>query len=65
MVPVAFGRRSEESGRSVARVNVIAILVGSVVLGVIGLMATGNPSPLVAMLLVGVVPIPPPSIYVR
>ena len=64
MVPVAFGRRSEESGRSVARVNVIAvaILVGSAVLGVIGLMATGNPGPLVVMLLVGVVLMQAPRI---
>lgn len=57
MVPVIFGRRSEDSGGGVPRVNVIAIavLLGSVVLGVVGLIATGNPIPLVAMILVGMV----------
>jgi regulator of protease activity HflC (stomatin/prohibitin superfamily) len=64
MVPVVFGRRSEASGGSVPRVNVIAIVVllGSVVLGVVGTIAAGNPVPLVAMLLIGLVLMQAPRI---
>src|SRR5580693_6041328 len=64
MVPVVFGRRSEASGGSVPRVNVIAIVVllGSVVLGVVGTVAAGNPIPLVAMILVGLVLMQAPRI---
>jgi len=63
MVPVVFGR-SEASGVSVPRVNVIAIVVllGSVVLGVAGTIATGNPIPLIVMLLVGLVLMQAPRI---
>jgi len=54
-MPAAFDRRSEDSGASVPRVNVIAIaiLLGSVVLGIFGWRATGSAIPLVAMTLVG------------
>jgi regulator of protease activity HflC (stomatin/prohibitin superfamily) len=64
MVPVAFGPRSEGSGPGAPRVNVVAIavLLGSVVLGVAGLIATGNPIPLVAMVIVGVVLMQAPRI---
>jgi regulator of protease activity HflC (stomatin/prohibitin superfamily) len=64
MVPVVFGRRSEASDGRVARVNVIAIVVllGSVTLGVVGTIATGNPTPLIAMLLVGLVLMQAPRI---
>ena len=64
MVPVVFGRRSEASGGSVPRVNVIAIVVllGSVVLGVVGTIAAGNPIPLVAMIPVGLVLMQAPRI---
>jgi len=64
MVSVALGRRSEDSGGSVARINVvaIAILLGSVVLGILGLMATNNPIPLVAMILVGLVLMQAPQV---
>jgi regulator of protease activity HflC (stomatin/prohibitin superfamily) len=64
MVPVVFGRRSEASGGSVPRVNVIAIVVllGSVVLGVVGTLAAGNPIPLVAMIPVGLVLMQAPRI---
>src|SRR5437867_5159913 len=57
MVPLIFGRRPEDPGGSVSRVNVIAIavLLGSGVLGVVGFIATGSPVPLVAMILVGMV----------
>ena len=53
-----------ESIASVPRVNVvsIAILLGSVVLGLIGLIATGNSTPLLAMILVGVVLMQSPRI---
>jgi regulator of protease activity HflC (stomatin/prohibitin superfamily) len=64
MVPVVFGRRLEATGGSVPRVNVIAIVVllGSVVLGVVGTIAAGNPGPLVAMTLVGLVLMQSPRI---
>ena len=64
MVPVVFGRRSEATGGSVPRVNVIAIVVllGSVVLGMVGTIAAGNPIPLVAMLLIGLVLMQAPRI---
>jgi regulator of protease activity HflC (stomatin/prohibitin superfamily) len=64
MVPVVFGRRSEASDGSVPRVNVIAIVVllGSVVLGVLGTIATGNPIPLIVMVLVGLVLMQAPRI---
>jgi regulator of protease activity HflC (stomatin/prohibitin superfamily) len=64
MVPIVFGRRSEDPGRGVSRLNVIAILVllGSVVLGGAGSIVTGNPIPLVAMLLAGLVLMQAPRI---
>src|SRR5712692_5951425 len=64
MVPVVFGRHSEGSGGSVRSANVvaIAILLASAVLGVFGLMATGNPIPLVAMILVGIILMQSPRI---
>src|ERR1700738_4843756 len=64
MVPAVFGRRSEGSGASVPRLNVVAIVVllGSLVVGVAGSMALGNPIPLVAMLLVGLILMQAPRI---
>ena len=64
MVPVVFGRRSEASDSSVPRVNVVAIavLLGSIVFGVVGSMASGSPLPLVVMALVGVVLMQAPRI---
>jgi regulator of protease activity HflC (stomatin/prohibitin superfamily) len=57
MVPVVFGRRSEESGGIIPRINVvaIAILLASIGIGVFGLMATGHPIPLIAMIVAGAV----------
>jgi regulator of protease activity HflC (stomatin/prohibitin superfamily) len=57
MISVVLGRRPDSSTGIVPRVNVIAIaiLLGSVALGFLGLMAIGNPIPLVAMIVVGVV----------
>ena len=65
MVPVVFGRRSEDARRQCApRVNVVAIavLLGSLGVGVVGFMAAGNPVPLVVMLLVGLVLMQSPRI---
>src|SRR5216684_3062869 len=64
MVPVVFGRRSEASDSGVPRVNVVAIavLLGSIAFGVVGATASGNPIPLVAMLLVGLVLMQAPRI---
>jgi hypothetical protein len=64
MVPVVFGRRSEASDRGVPRVNVVAIavLLGSIVFGVVGSRASGSPMPLVVMVLVGVVLMQAPRI---
>jgi regulator of protease activity HflC (stomatin/prohibitin superfamily) len=64
MVSVVLGRRSEDSSRGVPRVNVvaIAILIGSVLLGLLGLWAVDNLIPLVAMGVVGVVLMQSPRI---
>jgi regulator of protease activity HflC (stomatin/prohibitin superfamily) len=64
MVPILFGRRSEDSGGSDPRVNVVAIavLLGSIVFGVVAWVASGNPIPLLVMLLVGVVLMQAPRI---
>jgi regulator of protease activity HflC (stomatin/prohibitin superfamily) len=65
MMPVVFaGRRSEESVRSGARVNVVAaaVLIGSILLGVLGTVALGNPIPLIAMAVAGIVLMQSPQI---
>jgi regulator of protease activity HflC (stomatin/prohibitin superfamily) len=64
MAPVVFGRRSEESGGRVQRINVIAIavLLGSLGVGLVGFMASRNPIPLVVMLLLGLVLMQAPRI---
>jgi len=64
MVPVLFGRRSEAPGGNVPRVNIVAIgvLLGSITIGVISFIASGNPIPLVVLLLVGVVLMQAPRI---
>src|SRR2546425_3864902 len=64
MVSVVLGRRLENSSGTVSRVNVVAIgiLLGSLVLGVISFMASGNPIALVAMLVVGVILMQAPRI---
>jgi regulator of protease activity HflC (stomatin/prohibitin superfamily) len=64
MHPVVLGRRSEESGGSGTHVNVvsIAMLLGSILLGVCGVVATGNPIPLIAMAIAGVVLMQAPQI---
>src|SRR5437867_10401368 len=64
MVSVVLGRRPESSGGTVSHVNVvaIAILLGSLGLGLFGLIATGNPILLVAMTVVGVVLMQSPRI---
>src|SRR5437867_3159524 len=64
MVSVVLGRRPESSGGTVSHMNVvaIAILLGSLVLGLVGLIATGNPILLVAMTVVGIVLMQSPRI---
>jgi hypothetical protein len=64
MVPIVFGRRSEASDSGVPRVNVVAIavLLGAIVFAVIGSTASGNPIPLLVMILVGVVLMQAPRI---
>jgi regulator of protease activity HflC (stomatin/prohibitin superfamily) len=64
MFPIVFGRRPEDSGGRGARVNVVAsaVLLGSIVLGLVGSRASGSPNPLVAMLVVGVILMQAPRI---
>ena len=64
MVSVVLGRRPESSGGTVSHMNVvaIAILLGSLGLGLFGLIATGNPILLVAMTVVGIVLMQSPRI---
>src|SRR5882762_8043811 len=64
MVSVVLGRRLDNSSVTVSRVNVvaIAILLASFVLGIVGSISTGNPIPVVAMTLVGVVLMQSPRI---
>jgi regulator of protease activity HflC (stomatin/prohibitin superfamily) len=64
MVPVVFARQSDAPGWRAPRVNVvaIAILLASIVLGLIGWRATGNAMPLIAMIVVGSFLMPSPKI---
>src|SRR3989475_8112736 len=64
MVSVVFGHRSEDAGRRLAPLNVVAITVLLVVLapGVVAFVVTRNPSPLIAMVLAGVVLMQSPRI---
>src|SRR6202171_4528034 len=64
MVPIVFGRRSEASDSGVPRVNVVAIavLLGSIAFGAVGARASGNPIPLVVMVLVGLILMQAPRI---
>jgi regulator of protease activity HflC (stomatin/prohibitin superfamily) len=64
MVSVVFGRRSEDAGRRLAPLNVVAIAVLLVVLapGVVAFVVTGNPSPLIAAAVVGLVLMQSPRI---
>jgi regulator of protease activity HflC (stomatin/prohibitin superfamily) len=64
MTPIVLGRRSEDSGGSRPRLNVVAVavLIGFTALGVVGLLLTGSPIPLVVMGLAGVVLMQSPRI---
>jgi regulator of protease activity HflC (stomatin/prohibitin superfamily) len=64
MFPVGSGRRSEDSGGRGARVNVVAsaVLLGSIVFGLLGLRASGSQTPLVVMLVVGAILMQAPRI---
>src|SRR5262245_26087559 len=63
MEPVVFGRRSVESGH-LPRVNIVAILVmlASFVVGLLAMLATKNPVPLVVMVGVGLILMQSPRI---
>jgi regulator of protease activity HflC (stomatin/prohibitin superfamily) len=64
MASAVFGRRTEESVRTVPRVNVIGIaaLLVSIGIGAAGTQASGNPAPLILMVLVGVILMQAPRI---
>src|SRR6476660_3025590 len=57
MVPVVFGRHSEDAGRRAASLNVVAITVLLIVLapGVVAFFLTRNPIPLIAAAVIGIV----------
>lgn len=63
-MPAFTARRSDGTAMNVLRVNVIAIaiLLGSVAIGALGWIASGNPGPLVAMVLVGLLLMQSPRI---
>jgi regulator of protease activity HflC (stomatin/prohibitin superfamily) len=63
-MPIVLGRHSEGSDGGVSRVNIIALmtLLASVVLGIFGSIAAGNPAPLIAMTLIGLVLMQSPRI---
>jgi regulator of protease activity HflC (stomatin/prohibitin superfamily) len=64
MVPVVFGRRSDDAGRRVAPLNIVAIMVLLVVLGpgAVAFVLTRNPLPLIAAAAVGIVLMQSPRI---
>jgi regulator of protease activity HflC (stomatin/prohibitin superfamily) len=63
MAPVVFTRRPDDAAQAM-RVNVVAaaILLGSILIGVGGMMVAGNPLPLVVMVVVGIVLMQAPRI---
>jgi regulator of protease activity HflC (stomatin/prohibitin superfamily) len=63
MAPVVFTRRPDDAAQAM-RVNVVAaaILLGSILIGVGGMMVAGNPVPLVVMAIVGIVLMQAPRI---
>src|SRR3954468_11177054 len=63
MVPVMFGRGQDSGGRR-TRVNVVsfAILVASLTIGWLTMQALGNPTPLVAMAVIGLMLMQAPRI---
>src|SRR6187549_785725 len=64
MVPVVFGRHSEDAGRRAPSLNVVAITVLLVVLapGVVAFFLTRNPFPLIAAAVIGIVLMQSPRI---
>src|SRR5215831_11695507 len=63
MAPVVFTRRPDDAAQAM-RVNVVAaaLLLGSILIGVGGMMVAGNPVPLVVMVIVGIVLMQAPRI---
>jgi len=64
MVPVVFGRHSEDAGRRAPSLNVVAITVLLVVLapGVVAFILTRNPFPLIVTAVIGIVLMQSPRI---
>src|SRR5262245_34373397 len=64
MVPVVFGRHSEDAGRRAASLNVVAITVLLIVLapGVVAFVLTRNPIPLITAVVIGIVLIQSPRV---
>jgi regulator of protease activity HflC (stomatin/prohibitin superfamily) len=64
MVPVVFGRHSEDAGRRAPSLNVVAITVLLVVLalGVVAFILTRNPFPLIVAAVIGIVLMQSPRI---
>ncbi|PYQ23546.1 MAG: peptidase [Acidobacteria bacterium] len=64
MFPTVSGRRSEDSGGRGSRVNVVAsaVLLASIVLGLVGSRASGGETPLMVMLVVGAILMQAPRI---
>jgi len=64
MFPTVSGRRSEDPGGRGARVNVVAsaVLLASIVLGLVGSRASGGETPLMVMLVVGAILMQAPRI---
>ncbi len=64
MASVEFGRQSELSTFDLSRINIVgvAILISFVVIGYAAFRVTGNPVPLIVMLLLGILLMPSPRI---
>jgi regulator of protease activity HflC (stomatin/prohibitin superfamily) len=65
MIPVVFGRRSEEAPRLTApRTNVVAvaILLASMLAGLAWMVNTSNPAPLIAMVVAGLILMQSPKV---
>jgi regulator of protease activity HflC (stomatin/prohibitin superfamily) len=64
MVPVVFAHRSAEAAERLPRMNIVAIamLLGSLVIGALGVIATASPVPIVVMAIVGVIAMQSPRI---
>jgi regulator of protease activity HflC (stomatin/prohibitin superfamily) len=64
MVPVVFGRRSEETRMPAPRTNVVAVamLLACVVVGIAWMISANNPVPLIGMVIVGLILMQSPKV---